>query len=117
MAKKKDLNQTINDALDDWDCKQMIAFLRDIIPLFELYDVEDEDDWVEKEIGGGEENVRSVRLIRTVYLVSRIAEFHTGKLVSFKCKYPGLHKKMHEFVNKLKEDHPEEFLGMIENSP
>lgn len=113
MAKKKDLDATINDALDDWDCNQMIAFLRDVIPLLELYDVEDEDDWVEKEVGAGVENVRNVRLIRTLYLVSRIAEFHTGKLVSFKCKYPQLHKKMEARVQQLKEDHPEEFLGMI----
>lgn len=115
MAKRKNLDEQINEALNDWDCKQQIAFLRDIIPLFELYDVEDEDDWVEKEVGGGEENVRNVRLIRTVYLISRIAEFHTGKLVSFKCKYPMLFKKMHEMVEKLKEDHSEDSLGMIDN--
>lgn len=100
MAKKKDINETINDALNDWDCDQQIAFLRDIIPLFELYDVEDEDDWVKNQVG--EENERNVRLIRTVYLISRIAEFHTGKLVSFKCKYPGLYKKMQAIMDSMK---------------
>lgn len=103
MAKKKTVEEQINEALDDWDCNQQIAFLRDIIPLFELYDVEDEDDWVEKAVGGDKENVRTVRLIRTVYLISKIAEFHTGKLVSFKCKYPGLYKKMQDIVDGLKE--------------
>lgn len=103
MAKKKTIEEQINEALDDWDCNQQIAFLRDIIPLFELYDVEDEDDWVEKKVGGDAENVRTVRLIRTIYLISRIAEFHTGKLVSFKCKYPGLYKKMAAIVEDIKE--------------
>lgn len=91
---KKTLEEEINDFLDVWDCKQLTAFLRDIIPLFELYDVEDEDDWVEKRVGGGEENVRNVRLIRTVYLVSKIAEFHAGKLSTIKINFKNLYQKM-----------------------
>jgi hypothetical protein len=89
---KKNLEQQINEALEVWNCKQMVAFLRDIIPLFELYDVEDEDDWVKDAVG--EENERNVRLIRTVYLVSKIAEFHAGALVSFKVKFPKIYLKM-----------------------
>lgn len=72
--------------------------MRDIIPLFELYDVEDEDDWVENAVG--KENERNVRLVRTVYLVSRIAEFHAGKLCNLKIKFPNLHNKM-EKLNEL----------------
>lgn len=94
MGKRKSIEQEINDFLDDWGCKEMTSFLRDIIPLFELYDVEDEDDWVEQTVGGDEENVRTVRLIRTVYLVSRIAEFHAGKLCSMKIKYKDLWRRM-----------------------
>ena len=94
MRKKRTLEEEINDFLDKWDCKQQIAFLRDIIPLFELYDVEDEDEWVEKNVGGDEENVRTVRLIRTVYLVSRIAEFHAGKLCTLKIDFKDLYQRM-----------------------
>ena len=89
---KKNLEQQINEALEYWDCKKLIAFLRDIIPLFELYDVEDEDDWVKDAVGAEDE--RNVRLIRTVYLISRIAEFHAGPLVSFKCNFPKIWEKM-----------------------
>lgn len=92
MPKKKSLEQEINEFLDLWDCKQLCAFLRDIIPLFELYDVDDEDDWVKEAVG--EENQRNVRLIRTVYLVSRIAEFHTGKLCSVKMNFKDIYKRM-----------------------
>lgn len=94
MKKKKDLESQINEFLELWDFRQQVAFLRDIIPLFELYDVEDEDDWVEKQVGGDKENVRTVRLIRTVYLVSRIAEFHTGRLLRIKTEFKDLWQKM-----------------------
>lgn len=89
---KKPIEDQINEALDFWDCKKQIAFLRDILPLFELYDVEDEDDWVKE--ASGEENERNVRLIRTVYLISKIAESHAGSLASFRMKFPKLHEKM-----------------------
>lgn len=103
MARKKTIEQEINDFLENWDCKQQIAFLRDIIPLFELYDVEDEDDWVEKQVGGDEENVRNIRLIRTVYLVSRIAEFHAGNLCGINIHFKNLWKRM-EKVNEGQRD-------------
>lgn len=92
MGKKKDIEQEINEFLDKWGCKEMISFLRDIIPLFELYDVEDEDDWVKEAVG--EENERNVRLIRTVYLMSRIAEFHAGRLCMINVTFKNLWKKM-----------------------
>lgn len=94
MAKKKTLEQEINEFLELWNCKQLTNFLRDIIPLFELYDVEDEDDWVEKEVGGDEENIRTVRLVRTVYLLSRIVEFHSGTMAMTKCKFKDIYKRM-----------------------
>jgi hypothetical protein len=75
----------------------MCRFLRDIIPLFELYDVEDENDWVKEAVG--ESNERNVRLIRTVYLVSRIAEFHTGVLASLKMNFKDLYKRMEKQRN------------------
>ena len=94
MKRKKDIKDEINEFLEDWGTDSIISFLRDIIPLFELFDVEDENDWVEKQVGGDESNVATIRLIRTVYLVSRIAEFHAGKLCSLKIKYPTLWKRM-----------------------
>lgn len=92
MRAKKTLEQEINEFLEKWDANQMCSFLRDIIPLFELYDVEDEDDWVKDAVG--ELNERNVRLIRTVYLVSRIAEFHAGTLASIKMHFKDLYRRM-----------------------
>jgi len=96
MKKKKTIEDDINAFLEKWDCKQQIAFLRDIIPLFELYDVEDESDWVKEAVG--EENERNVRLIRTVYLVSIIAENHAGILCSIKMNFKNIFKRMQKDV-------------------
>lgn len=92
MRSKITLEEEINAFLEKWDADQMRNFLRDIIPLFELYDVEDEGDWVTDIVGESDE--RNVRLIRTVYLVSRIAEFHAGTLANIKMNFKDLYKRM-----------------------
>ena len=78
----------------------LIQLLRDIIPLFELYDLEDENDWVAEEVG--EENQRNVRLIRTVYLISRLADIHAGKLCRLNIKFKDLWKKMRKHTEDSK---------------
>ncbi len=97
--KPKTIESEINEFLDLWDCAALVSFLKDIIPLFELYDVEDEDDWVKNAVGEGD--TRNVRLIRTVYLVSRIAEFHAGKLCTIKAKHPQLWKRLEKTANQI----------------
>lgn len=100
---KKTIEQLINEALEDWGRDQQWAFLRDIMPLLELYNVDGDDDWLEQEVGGDEENVRTIRLIRSIYLISRIAEFHAGKLLVFQNKFPNLYKKMTKIVEALED--------------
>lgn len=103
MSKKKALEDEIYEFLHEWDCDRLVNFLRDIIPLFELYDVEEEDDWVKNKVG--EDNERNVRLIRTVYLISRIAEFHAGKLCGINAKFKNLWKRMEKQGVGMGEDH------------
>jgi L-fucose mutarotase/ribose pyranase (RbsD/FucU family) len=85
---KKDIEKEINEFLMYFDSESIISFLESILPLFELYDVEDQSDWVENEVG--KENERNVRLLRTVYLLSKIAELHGGKLACIKVHFPSL---------------------------
>jgi hypothetical protein len=99
MRIRKTLEQEINEFLDKWDRDQMCNFLRDIIPLFDLYDVENDSDWVKDIVG--EDDFNNVRLIRTVYLVSRIAEFHGGVLSTLKINFKDLYKRM-ETQGKIK---------------
>ena len=57
---KQTLEQEINEFLNYWDLKQMQDFFRDIIPLFDLYNIpEEQEDWVEKAVG--EDNVSNVK--------------------------------------------------------
>lgn len=92
MKNKKDIEDEITDFLEFWDCDRQISFLKDTLMLFELYDVDDENDWVRDAVG--ESNERNVRLIRTVYLLSRIADFHAGILCSINIKFKDLWKKL-----------------------
>lgn len=108
MAKRKTVEEQINDAMFDWAGKPLIDFLRDTIALFKLWDIEDEDDWLKCEVGGDDDNVRTIRLVRTVYLLSKIAENHCGKFVSLKTKYPKLHALMEAKVAQMDLDHPED---------
>ena len=104
MRKKKPIEEQINEALTHWDRDSIKAFMHDVMPLFELFNVDDRDDWVERAVGGGKENVRTVRLVRMIYLMSRIAHFHTGKLVGFRSKFPSLYQDL----EKYQKDHFEQ---------
>lgn len=86
------IEQEINAFFESWDVQQLTDFMNDIIPLCDLYNVDEENDWVRDEVG--EEDLVNVRLIRTVYLLSRIAELHSGKLCSMKIDFKNLYKRM-----------------------
>ena len=103
MSKKRSLEDEINEFLESWDCRQQIEFLRDMVPLFELYDVDNEDDWVRASVGM--DNERNIRLIRTVYLVSRLAAFHAVTLCSINVHFKDLWKRM-EKHSAVKQEGP-----------
>lgn len=92
MPKRQSIEDQINSFLEIWDCEQLTAFLSDVIPLLELYNVDRDDDWVADVVG--KENATNIRLIRTVYLVSRLADYHTGKLAKVKIDFKDLWRKM-----------------------
>lgn len=102
MPKPKTIEDHINLAINTWGHKEMEAFFSDVFPLLELFNVDEARDWVRDD--SGEENFRNVRLIRSMYLISKIAEFHAGPLVSFKTKLPKLYKKLEDAVKKMDED-------------
>lgn len=100
---KKTIEQQLADMLLDFPADDLTRFLKDIIPLFELYDVEDESDWVEQEVGS--EAVNNVRVLRTFYLISRIADFHSGMLVRIKMRHYGLWEKMEKAAKTHEKKH------------
>lgn len=97
---KKTIEEEINDFLDVWGSEEMISFFNDLLPLFILYNIDiDEQDWVEKEVNL--EDVQSVRVAQTAYLLIRFAEKHAGKLCSLKIQFKDLPKRM-EKLNETK---------------
>jgi hypothetical protein len=94
MNKKFNAEKEINDFLQIWDVEQMTSFLKDTYDLFDLYNVDQDDDWVKKMVG--EHDTQNVRLIRSAYLVSKIAEFHSAKLCSINARFKNLWKNLEE---------------------
>lgn len=98
--KKDDLELQINKFIEMYDLDKMNVLFKDILPLIELYHYDDGDDWVEKQVGI--ENVVNIRLIRTIYLLSRFAHFHAGELCRINVNFKNLWSKM-ESVMEVKE--------------
>lgn len=91
MTRKTTLEQDIEAFLNEFHPTQQTELLRDLYDLFEIYDIEQEgnlDDIVEPE------DDRNVRLIRIVYLLSRIADLHANKLLTCKIKFKNLWQRM-----------------------
>ena len=89
---KKSLEYEINEFLQEWDVDEMRDFFKLVEPLIELYDISEKEDWVEDEVG--EEDVRNIRLIRTVYLISRISERFAGRFVGLNIKFKNFWKRL-----------------------
>ncbi len=92
MPKHKTIEHEINDFVEAFDMHQLIQFFKDVFPLVDLYDVDEEGDWVKDIVG--EENLTNVRIIRTVYLLSKIADNHASALASIKCNFRNLYLRM-----------------------
>lgn len=90
---KKSLEDQLDEFLDIWDLDAQSNFFKDIFPVIELYNIkEGENDWVEDLVGPEERDI--IRLVRSAYLISKIAEYHSGKLAKTKARCPDLWKKM-----------------------
>lgn len=86
------IEDEINAFLEIWDINAQLLFVKEALALLKIYDVDENDDWVEKEVG--KENAQNVRLIRTVHLISRIADFQSGKLCMIKSKFKDIWKRI-----------------------
>lgn len=94
----KDIKHELACFLDDWTPEHLISYMKLTVELFRLYDFEDENDWVLEEVGA--DNVDNVRLMRTFYIISKIAYFHAGALSKIKFKYKDLWSRMEDFASE-----------------
>lgn len=91
---KKTIEQEINEFLQWWDYEHISDFFRYIEPLLELYSVTEKEDWVANAVG--EDNATNVRLIRTVYIVSKMCEAFGGRFININTRFKGLYKRLEE---------------------
>jgi hypothetical protein len=101
MSKKlRDMVQETEEFIEHFGIQGVQALIKEVYEFYELYDVDEIDDWVAHYVKGDAENVRNVRMIRSVYLVSRMAEFLSGKLVLVKTKFPNFYKRLEKYVKE-----------------
>ena len=90
---KKDVKSQINEVLEVWDLEQQEKFIKDIVPILDLYyDIGKDMELFDKEDEAV--NAATVRLVRSAYLLSKIAENHSAKIATIKMVAPNLWKKM-----------------------
>ncbi len=97
--KKKSIEDEINEFLEIFGASDLDNMFEDFCELFKLFDCDDKEDWLALKVGA--ENAREVRLIRTCYLVSKIAEANSSKLFKIKTTFPFFYRKLEEHVKCL----------------
>ena len=93
--KEKDIEDEILAFMDTWNKTYLEELLRRTIPLYELYDIEDDSDWVEEEVG--QQNVRNVRFVRTAYLISKLCDFLGPRIATTNMRHANLWKKLEKY--------------------
>jgi hypothetical protein len=87
-----DFEEEMGKVLGIYRCDQLISLFEDFFEIVKLYNVDETDDWVKDVVA--EDDVRNVRLIRTVYLLSKLAHNHSDMLKRVKRVAPGLWQRM-----------------------
>jgi len=95
---KKTLDQEIHEFIEKWDFSRMASFIEDTYPIFQLFDIEQDHDWIKNIVG--EEDERNVRIIRMVYLISKFADAHAGRLSSLTVNFKNLWKRLENWENE-----------------
>jgi hypothetical protein len=99
--KKKPIEEEIMSVIEEWGTDSMMNFIIELDDFFSIYDVDEDDDWIKKAVG--DSNFHEVRIIRTVYLLSRLAENYSGKLCLIKLRHPNLWNRLEECSETFKE--------------
>lgn len=91
MAKRTP-EEEINAFLEIWGIDDLLKLIEELSLIFETYHIEDSDIPIFD--GKTKEEIANIRIIRTVYLISRIAELYSGKLCITKIKVPRLYENL-----------------------
>ena len=98
MKNKKTIEDQINEFVKVWDVDSLINLFDLYEKLRHLYDVTEEDDWLEKIVGL--EDRRNVRVVRTIYILSKLSQCFSGKMAITKINFPNLWKKLENVADE-----------------
>lgn len=80
---------------------ELMEFITDVWDLFELYDVDEEDDVeLDRQHGG---SFREVRLARTAITLSKVADKHAKAFKKINSRYPDFWKECHCIAASMEE--------------
>lgn len=92
MRLNRTVEEEINAFLNVYGPETFKLFLKDVEPLYDLYNSVDDEEWIEECEGVAE--INDIRLIRSVYLMSKVADLHALDLAKMKSNFRGLWIRM-----------------------
>lgn len=93
-----DFNEEMSKIMGIYNCDKFIQLIEDIYEIILLYDVDEDVDWVKDKVG--EEDLRDVRIARTAYLLSRLADHHANHLKKVHRAAPGFWHRAEKISQK-----------------
>ena len=99
MSYKKPLGEEVNGILEIFGPDQLLEFLKIGWELYDLYGRDEDGDWVEEIVG---DDVDHVRLARTAYLLSALAEKTHKPFSKIHRQHPDFYLKAERLANSLK---------------
>lgn len=98
MKKKLQVSEEVSLFLERYTLEDLQSLLKEILGLIDLFNVDEQNDWLKDLVG--EDNCDNVRLARVVYIISRLAEFHAGKLLKIRLEFPHLWERMEKVAKE-----------------
>lgn len=93
MANKNDdMEIKIQEFFEKWSWEEMNDLACFFIEFLEIFEIDKQIDW-EKEVQANED-IRNVKIIRCVYIILKMADLYSGKLVSTKMEFKSLWRKL-----------------------
>lgn len=100
MPGSNNLGECVNGILRIFGPDQLTDLLRTTWELYDLYGRDEEGDWVEDAVGI--ENVDEVRLSRTAYILSSLADQNAKLFDKINKRYPGFYKLAEKLAEQQK---------------
>lgn len=98
MGEKNSLSNQVNGILSLFGPDKLMQFLSDAWELYDLYGRDEDGDWVYDEVG---DDVDHVRLARTAYLLSRLADKSHKSFAKIHRQYPDFHMQAEKVAKSI----------------